>query len=774
MSVITTKFALQDAMTPALRLITRSLHEMNGNVRAAQRAIGPAFDPSNCDEFRGELEKISDRLEELEKGYNDLIAKQEQYNQKIRAGSDASSGLAQKLKGTVAAYAAAQGVQKLVELSDTMASGTARLGMVGESYGETDTDAIKSGIFAAAQRSRGGYGDLMSSVAKLGLAAGAAFSGTDEIVRFSELVNKNLVVGGASSTEQASAVYQLTQAMSSGRLQGDEYRSIIENAPLLAKSIEDYMRNIEGAQGTMKDWASEGLLTAEVIKAAVFANADEVESRFASMPYTWSQVMTTMSNHAIIAFEPLLDTIGDLANNTDIQNTIQGTVQIVATVAADATKVLAVLSKNWGVVRTAVIAVTAALIAYKIAQMASNVQSAIAAAREAGLVGTKGAMIGITAGLTGATVQETAAQWALNTAMFACPAFWIAGAIGAVAGIAISAASNVSAAADSVSDLSDEIKDYKKEYTSAMSQIKLSDQASYVDAEKVKSIYERIGDTLNTLAGGGYASADEVNTVYASVQALYEIMPSLESTVASQVKDWEDLRDVLKEATEQFYDLALANAYYNTYSKKLEEAVSQKIDLESTLRELPSKYLSSENNPIMTFAAGTDEAKLAQRGYTVVDAETVARDAFGLTSSSDIADFVNQGYVYAYANLHNQEYRAESYSIRSAITAANEDIENCLSEMTEWREKAMEFNSTYQSDLGDIVENTSKSADELKYLRDIAEQEAVNRFTTAEVRIDMTGMTNKIESDADFDGFIGLLSDGLSEALATAAERAGT
>lgn len=774
MSVITTKFALQDAMTPALRLITRSLHEMNGNVRAAQRAIGPAFDPSNCDEFRGELEKISDRLEELEKGYNDLIAKQEQYNQKIRAGSDASSGLAQKLKGTVAAYAAAQGVQKLVELSDTMASGTARLGMVGESYGETDTDAIKSGIFAAAQRSRGGYGDLMSSVAKLGLAAGAAFSGTDEIVRFSELVNKNLVVGGASSTEQASAVYQLTQAMSSGRLQGDEYRSIIENAPLLAKSIEDYMRNIEGAQGTMKDWASEGLLTAEVIKAAVFANADEIESRFASMPYTWSQVMTTMSNHAIIAFEPLLDTIGDLANNTDIQNTIQGTVQIVATVAAGAAKVLAVLSKNWGVVRTAVIAVTAALIAYKIAQMASNVQSAIAAAREAGLVGTKGAMIGITAGLTGATVQETAAQWALNTAMFACPAFWIAGAIGAVAGIAISAASNVSAAADSVSDLSDEIKDYKKEYTSAMSQIKLSDQASYIDAEKVKSIYERIGDTLNTLAGGGYASADEVNTVYASVQALYEIMPSLESTVASQVKDWEDLRDVLKEATEQFYDLALANAYYNTYSKKLEEAVSQKIDLESTLRALPSRYTSSVITPVLR--SNYDEYEAKKQGYRAVDPYSVAEEWGFLGAEADRFVMANADKVFLRRTEPDfgEAYLTEKENLTSAINAASTDIENCLSEMADWREKAMEFNSTYQSDLGDIVENTSKSADELKYLRDIAEQEAVNRFTTAEVRIDMTGMTNKIESDADFDGFIGLLSDGLSEALATAAERAGT
>lgn len=772
MSVINTKFALQDGMTPKLRPIIQALNTVNSNVKAVQKAIGPAFDPSNCSEIKGELDKIAARLDTIERGYSDMIDRQEQYNQKMRAGSDAAGGLMSKLKGVAAAYIGAQGVQQLVGLSDTMTSSTARLDMVGEAYGEADTDAVKSSIFDAAQRSRGGYTDLMSSVAKLGLTAGAAFSGTDEIVRFSELVNKNLVVGGASSAEQASAVYQLTQAMSSGRLQGDEYRSIIENAPLLAKSIEDYMRNEEGAQGTMKDWASEGLLTAEVIKAAVFSSADEVEARFESMPYTWSQVMTTMSNNAIVALEPLLDVIGELANNTDIQKTIQDTVSIIAAAAGGAANVLAFLSKHWKIVRIVVIAVTSALIGYKIAQIASNVQSGIAAAREANLIGLKGTMIGVTAGLTGATVQETAAQWALNTAMFSCPAFWLFGILGAIAGVAMSAAGGIATAADSVDDLSTEIKDYKKEYTSAMSQIKLSDQASYVDAEKVKSIYEQISGTLDTLAGGRYASADEVDTVYASVQSLYDIMPTLESTVASQVKDWEDLRDVLKEATEQFYDLALANAYYNTYSKKLEEAVSQKIDLESTLRALPSKYMSDENNPVMVFPADTDLSRLNRMGYTVIDSETVARDEYGLTSSSDIAEFVNLGYVYARMNLHNPEYRSEENSIQSAINAANEDIERCLSEMANWREEAMEFDETYQSSLGDIVENTNKSSEELKYLRDIAEQEAVNRFTTAEVKIDMTGMTNRIDSGEDFDGFIGLLSDGLSEALAAAAEKA--
>lgn len=113
-------------------------------------------------------------------------------------------------------------------------------------------------------------------------------------------------------------MYQLTQAMSSGRLQGDEYRSIIENAPLLASAIEDYMRNVQGAEGAMKDWAAEGLLTADVIKAALFTTADEVEARFNSMPMTWGQVWTQMGNVALKVLDPVLTGINWLANNISI------------------------------------------------------------------------------------------------------------------------------------------------------------------------------------------------------------------------------------------------------------------------------------------------------------------------------------------------------------------------------------------------------------------------------------------------------------------------
>ncbi len=219
------------------------------------------------------------------------------------------------LAGSVRALAAAYGLAKaatwLVTTSDTLTSIDARLEMVTGSA-EGAAQATED-IYAAAERARSSYTDMAAQVSKLGITAADSFSGMDEIVAFSEIVAKNFLLGGAAAQEQAAATYQLTQAMQSGRLQGDEYRSIIENAPLLAKSIEDYMQNVMGAQGALKDLAAEGLITADVIKAAVFASAEEVNAKVEELPYTWAQVANMAGNTFLQTMEPVLQAIGAAA-----------------------------------------------------------------------------------------------------------------------------------------------------------------------------------------------------------------------------------------------------------------------------------------------------------------------------------------------------------------------------------------------------------------------------------------------------------------------------
>lgn len=204
-----------------------------------------------------------------------------------RASAD---GLASSLRILAGTYLSFRGIVGIGRLSDEVASSQARLSLMND--GLQTTEKLQEMIYQAANRAGGSYLDMTATVSKLGILAGQAFDSTKELVAFTELLNKNFVVGGAAAQEQSAAMYQLTQAMASGRLQGDEYRSIIENAPLLAQSIEDYMRNVQKAEGSMKDWASQGLLTSEVIKAAMFNSADEVEARYASMPKTWGAPTT--------------------------------------------------------------------------------------------------------------------------------------------------------------------------------------------------------------------------------------------------------------------------------------------------------------------------------------------------------------------------------------------------------------------------------------------------------------------------------------------------
>lgn len=294
----------------------------------------------------------------------------------------------QRIKGYIGAAGAAFSISKLTALSDTLSSNKARLGLIVDDGGSVKE--LDKQIYASAMRARAEYTSVAATVSKLGLLAGDAFSNNNEMIAFTELMNKNFTIGGASSQEQTSAMYQLTQAMASGRLQGDEYRSIIENAPLLAKAIEDYMRNVQGAQGSMKDWASEGLLTAGVIKAALFSTADEVEERFKKVPMTWGQVWTMASNMAIRALNPLLSAIGWVANNISI-------------------------------IGPAVLGLGTAFLVFQVAAHWTQIASAAMGIYN-GLVNFLTIGYGV---LTGSTAAASAAQFTYNSALLASPVTWV-------------------------------------------------------------------------------------------------------------------------------------------------------------------------------------------------------------------------------------------------------------------------------------------------------------------------------------------------------------
>lgn len=234
----------------------------------------------------------------------------DEFNRKLaKTGASAESGASgiKKLIGAVVSLAVAQ---KGMDIADGMTNTSARLNLINDGL-QTNLE-LQQAIFNAADRSRGSYTAMADAVSKLGLNAADAFNSTGEMVNFTELLQKSFKVGGASTTEQASAMLQLTQAMGAGKLQGDEFRSIMENAPMLADAIAKYMGK---SKGELKELSSDGLISADIIKNAIFAAGDDINAKFAEMPVTFGDVWTKIKNHALQSFGPIIDQVTGFLNS---------------------------------------------------------------------------------------------------------------------------------------------------------------------------------------------------------------------------------------------------------------------------------------------------------------------------------------------------------------------------------------------------------------------------------------------------------------------------
>lgn len=224
----------------------------------------------------------------------------------------AAGGLIDRLKGLFGAYMGLQGVQMLVNASDQLTQINARLELMTGSA--EAAAAAQDKIYRAAQRSRGAYADMANLVSQLGMTAPDTFGSPDELIAFAEQLQKQMAISGASGQSAAAATVQLTQALASGVLRGDELNSVMEQTPMIAKTIADYMGV---TTGQLREMASEGQVTAEAVKNAMLSAAEETNAAFEQIPLTWSQVWTMAQNTALQALEPVLNGISWLANNLD-------------------------------------------------------------------------------------------------------------------------------------------------------------------------------------------------------------------------------------------------------------------------------------------------------------------------------------------------------------------------------------------------------------------------------------------------------------------------
>lgn len=323
------------------------------------------------DQYSKTIDKVNKSTVLAEKSLLGASNKVDMVNQKFDKMTGSSSSAASGIRRLVSAMGGLYGVKKAMDISDEYTNTKARIDLVND--GLQTTAELQDNIFAAAQRSRGAYNTMAQSVAKLGMLAGDAFGSSQEIIDFTEMIQKSFKVGGASKTEQSSGMYQLTQAMASGKLQGDEFRSISENAPMISKALSKYL---DVPIGKLKEMGSEGQLTSDIIKNAMFAMSDEINAQFDKIPRTWSDIGTSIQNHALKAFGAVIDESSNLINSSGFQAIVEGIKGGIDIIAQGFLGLISIISwigqaivDNWGVIEPILLAVAMVLIPFLIVKL---------------------------------------------------------------------------------------------------------------------------------------------------------------------------------------------------------------------------------------------------------------------------------------------------------------------------------------------------------------------------------------------------------------------
>ena len=554
---------------------------------------------------------------------------------------------------------------------------------------------------ASAQRSRAYYMDTAAAVAKLGTNARDAFTNMDEVIAFSELVNKSFVIGGAGAQEQSAAMLQLTQAMASGVLRGEELNSIFENAPGIIQSIAKYL---DVPIGQIRTMASEGQITADIVKNAMFEAAGDIERTFSNMPKTWGQIWTGMKNKALSIFAPILTKINELANSELVAKLTDGIVNGLAAIATVANMILdlminvaSVVVDNWSWLSPIILGVAAALGVYYGAQLAANTVGLISKGVHIAMAGAKMIQLAATGALTAATAAETAAQYGLNAALYACPLVWIIILIIALVALFYAAVAAVNKFAGT------------------------SVSATGIICGAFMAALAFIGNIFIAL----WNVAAEV----------FVLIYNLVATVANFIGNV--FNDPVGAVCRLFFDLAdtvlgvlqaLASAIDAIFGSNLAGAVQG-------WRDSLGGWVDE------TFGKGTEVmAKMS--------ADDLKLDRFEYGAAFDLGYNFGEGIDSKVSGLFDG-------SAMDSMGAF--DIGNTLDGI---------YGNT-----GDTAGNTAAMSDalditeeDLSYLRDIAEREAINRFTTAEIHVEQHN-ENHISKDADLDGIMDAWANDFAEKL---------
>ncbi len=708
MSAVSTAIRVQDQTSSVVQKMNRALMIVINTMEKLNRVSSDPIDMAGLNSARNGLAQVEVAMEDVTRSIRQAQEEQERYGETVRRSEGDVGNLASKVGKLVATYATAQTAKAALDYSDELANTTARLSLMARE-GENVSD-INEKIYASANRARSAYDDTADMVAKLGVLAGNAFGSTDEVIMFAEQLNKNFKISGTETTGIQAAMLQLTQAMASGVLRGEEFNSIMEQAPTVIQTIADYM---DVSTGQLKEMAGEGLVTAEVVKAALIGAAEETDAKFNSMTVTFSDVWNVFKNEAGHALDPVWQRLRQISDSEELMafatnagRSIGTVANIIITVFDRTAQLGGFIANNWamiapviGAVLTIMALYNAALIVNNTIQAVSNMLKTVAAVQAV-------AHGSATAAEAAATTGLTASQMAFNAALYACPLTWILVII-----IAIIAAIFLVIAAIN-----------KATGSSISATGVIAGALAWVGTflyNNFLSLLDLVLGVINMVANQFISFANFLaNVMVDPVGAIIHLFGDMGDGVLGILE-------------------TIASAIDKIFGSNLSDAVSGwRSSLSTKVDDLAEKY-----------GNGKYEKKIEN-----ID---LSSSTFGL-ERRDLTDAYNAGYSWG-------EGLGDKFNL-DGLTGIGEtgnglDYDALLSKV---------------GDIGDNTKDIKNSVDvseeDLKYLKELAERETINRFTTAEITVEMGGVVNNLGAGDDIDGFMDVLTDKLYETMSVASE----
>ncbi|MFY0521312.1 tape measure protein [Lysinibacillus sp. UGB7] len=749
MATIRTAIQIQDRLSQPMRAMHNAVSMMVNQMEAMHTASGSMMDTSSIEIARRELASAANEFNRMEDEVRNAGDAQRGFNNNIRDGTTAADGLLSKIIGIAAAYLSFQTGKNIVALSDEMINTQARLELMNGTYHKNaeaagsinnmlmTTAELQDMIFDSAQRTFTSYQSTADMVGKLGMQASKAFNNTSEIVAFAEQINKTFSIAGTSAEGISSVMLQLTQAMAAGKLQGEELNAVLDNAQPIVANIQRYLEealNIDASN--VKKLASEGVITADIIKKAMFYAAEETNAAFNKMPTTWSGIWTVMTDRALRAFTPILQKINDVANSDRIKQMMDNSIvafENLATVAVIAMNILisggSFIYDNWSLIAPVIGTVSAvlgtyatALLVVKAAQVVTTIWTGLQTLAMGLLTATTWANVS-------ATFAATGAMWGLNAAMMANPVFIIIMAIIVLIGIiylavaainyftgsSVSATGIIAGAFMALGTHIYNVIAYLWNIFAAIAEffVNVWSHPMYSVKKLFYNLASNVLDQTIAMSSGwdkfatGFANA-MIDAVNKAIQAWNWLIDLLPTDIAAKIG--------LGKGTEFSHRTSITS-----------DLKGVKAGLKNWVGEAPADYWEAPKMEMKSLGAAWDTGK-------------------------------NWG-----ADLVNRDKNKSSAFDQKAIEDA---MKNALGDKLD---KANQNGDKTAKNTAKAAKSLEGAGEDLKYMRDLAEREAINRYTTAEINIDARS-ENHINNELDIDGVIDRFAEKAEETAAMLAE----